>query len=1115
MNIDGIREYFIRFGTARSGSNAFWFMLLLVLGLLSGPQVASGAAMAFIPIGAYNQVVAIDLSNNQILGYINVGINPVAIAVSQSTPRAYVSNWGNNTVSVIDTDTRAVIGTITVQNNPRGIAVSPDGGTVLVANLSSNSVSEIDATTNTIRRTISMADSPADVVFDPWGTRAYVARLGAARVGVLDTATGAVLADNFACQYPNALAIHPNGSRLYVTCPDTGTVAAMDTATNLVVQNFALANRPQGVAVSPDGSRLFVTRAELASLTTINLSNGQVVGTVSVASGSPSRTWSVGISPDGTRAYTTDFSGPHVSVVNTVNQSLVTQVMVGVTWLRNEVQSVGQFIGGRGILGAPAIGLATAGDASVMVRFAPPVFRGSLPILGYSATCGSQSASGTSSPIVVSGLPNGVPVTCRVVATNALGTSPQSAPSNEVTPNVVVVPMPPPPPQILSVTPIASQTARVEFTPLPPGGTNPVLEYEARCNPGSFSFRASTSPITVIGLWNGAVHQCAVRARNAIGWGQDSASLPVTTFTVPAIAPLISATGGVGQITLTFGTPSSDGGSPIIEYIGRRRGVEVAGPGSPLVVGGLVNGQTYACTVVARNAAGQSQISNAISAFVGLAPGAPILNSASSGPAQATLAFSAPASDGGLPILEYEGRCGNTVVTSPNAPIVIGGLVNGTTVTCSVRARNIVGFGPASNPIDVTPQDVPGKPSIVEALTANQELYLRVSVPASNGSPILHYIGRCLSGETAMSSGNTPIVRFFGVTNGQSYTCSVEAVNAIGSSTPSDPVTLVPAGPPGPPTLMTLKPGLASLTFEFEPPTFTNGGPITGYEFACRRNDQIISTTVMGQQSPFTYTGLLIGVPHECWIHAKNSGGSSAWSNRITATPAEPPGPPILNAITPLDGAARLVFDPPVFVGWSPVLEYRAECTPGSFVVTGASSPIEVSGLTNNQVYRCQVSARNVAGWSTPSNERGVIPGVFGSVADLVITKTNSATFVNGADLVDYTIVVSNPGPAAVVDARVQDPLNADFSSGVWQCVALGQAVCATDGVGGIDTRVDLPIGSSVTFTFSVLPVQGPELPISNQASVTPPVGINDPNLMNNVASDGPDILGIFRNGFE
>lgn len=1083
---------------------------------LTGAAPASGAAMAFIPIGAYNQVVTINLSNNQVVGYTSVGVNPIGIAVSQTTPRAYVANWGNNSVSVLDTDTRAVVGTITVQNNPRGIAVSPDGGTVYVANLTSNSVSEIDAATHQIRRSIPIADSPASIVFDPWGTLAYVARLGAGRVAVIDTATGAVVADPIACQFPNTLAMHPSGALVFATCPDSSTVAAIDTTTLLVARTWSLGSRPQGVAVSPDGARLYVTRAEASSLVTIDLASGHVVGEVSVPSGNISRAWSVAVGPDGTRAYTTDLNGPHVSVVDTANQSLVTQVLVGATWLNNGVQSVGQFIGGRGILGAPVIGTATADDARVSVRFSPPVFQGSLPIIEYTASCGSQSATGTTSPILVTGLPNGVPVTCQVIATNALGNSPPSAPSNEVTPNVPEPPpTPPPPPQLLSVTPVASQTADVAFVPLPPGGTLPVLEYEAQCTPGIFAFRGADSPITVIGLPNGLEHQCGVRARNAIGWGPLSSTLPVTTATVPTLPPLISATGGVGQITLVFEPPQLNGGAPILEYIGRCGSIEASGAASPIIVSGLSNGLTYACVVFARNWAGLSPPSNTKSAFVGLPPDAPVLDAATPGPGQIALAFTPPASDGGLPIEEYLARCGDTTASSSASPIIVSGLVNGTEVSCTVRARNLAGTGPESNALMATPRAPPGTPQIIQADAADQEIQLRVAVPPDNGSPILHYQASCSLGQSALSDGAVPIVRLLGLVNGQSYTCTVEAVNAIGTSPPSHPVTLVPAGPPGPPTLLALVSQPSSLSFQFEPPTFENGAPISGYEFVCNRNGTLVFTTVPVQPSPFTFTGLVAGVPHECWIHAQNRGGSSEWSNRLTATPAAPPEAPVLNSVAPLDGGARLAFDPPNNSGGAPVLDYEAECVPGPASNTGGSAPIDVTGLVNNQVHRCRVRARNIAGMGPYSAALAVIPGAFPSTADLAVTKTNGVGFVNGAALVDYDIVVTNAGPAAVVDARVEDPLTADFVSGVWQCVATNGAECPASGTDGIDVLVALPIGSSVHFTFSVLPALGPESPISNLVWVTPPPGIDDPNLANNVASDGPDIRGIFRDGFE
>ena len=148
-----------------------------------------------------------------------------------------------------------------------------------------------------------------------------------------------------------------------------------------------------------------------------------------------------------------------------------------------------------------------------------------------------------------------------------------------------------------------------------------------------------------------------------------------------------------------------------------------------------------------------------------------------------------------------------------------------------------------------------------------------------------------------------------------------------------------------------------------------------------------------------------------------------------------------------------------------------------------------------------------------------VIPGGRGSSADLSIIKTNSSDFVNSGVDVDYTITVNNPGPAAVIGARVEDAIGVgtDFSAAIWTCTPVNNAACPNpaSGNGSLDALVDLPANSSARFVFSALPNSGPETPISNAASVTPPAGLNDPNLNNNIASDGPDMRGVFRDGFE
>ena len=82
---------------------------------------------------------------------------------------------------------------------------------------------------------------------------------------------------------------------------------------------------------------------------------------------------------------------------------------------------------------APTLTTATTGKGSITVAFTPPPDSGT-PITRFDAICTSNDGgvtatrTGARSPIVVTGATNFAPYTCRVTATNALGTSPPSAP---------------------------------------------------------------------------------------------------------------------------------------------------------------------------------------------------------------------------------------------------------------------------------------------------------------------------------------------------------------------------------------------------------------------------------------------------------------------------------------------------------------------------------------------------------------------------------------------------------------------------------------------------------------------------------------------------------------
>lgn len=105
-----------------------------------------------------------------------------------------------------------------------------------------------------------------------------------------------------------------------------------------------------------------------------------------------------------------------------------------------------------------------------------------------------------------------------------------------------------------------------------------------------------------------------------------AATTVTATFTSNPVAPaaptIVSATAGNSLAVVTFNAPSADGGSPITGYTVScdPGGVPVTanGAASPIMVSGLTNGVTYACSVQAINAIG----TGAASATLNVTPAA-------------------------------------------------------------------------------------------------------------------------------------------------------------------------------------------------------------------------------------------------------------------------------------------------------------------------------------------------------------------------------------------------------------------------------------------------------------------------------------------------------------
>ena len=195
---------------------------------------------------------------------------------------------------------------------------------------------------------------------------------------------------------------------------------------------------------------------------------------------------------------------------------------------------------------APTIGTATlTTGTAASVTFTAPANVGGSAITSYAvqSTPGGIGATGSSSPITISGLTAATAYTFRVTALNSYGPSPASAASNSVQGRV------PGAPTSASAT-VSSAGATVAFTaPADIGSPGGITQYRVTSSPGGITATGASSPIPVSGLTNGTSYTFTVAAQNATGFGPESS--PSNAVTPVATGQIIysDSTPGVGQST--------------------------------------------------------------------------------------------------------------------------------------------------------------------------------------------------------------------------------------------------------------------------------------------------------------------------------------------------------------------------------------------------------------------------------------------------------------------------------------------------------------------------------------------------------------------------------------
>ena len=402
-------------------------------------------------------------------------------------------------------------------------------------------------------------------------------------------------------------------------------------------------------------------------------------------------------------------------------------------------------------------------------------------------------------------------------------------------------------------------------------------------------------------------------------------------------------------------------------------------------------------------------------------PDAPTGLSATVSDQRVDLIWTAPASNGGAPILRYEYELdfsGTWTSTGGTATsYTVTGLTNGQPYRFRGRAVNRVGAGLASSSQSATPTSTvvaPDAPFGLSATPGNGQVMLSWVQP-SGGAALTHYeYEQDGSGTWTSTGGTTPSHTVTGLTNGQTYTFRVRAVNSAGQSAASGSRTATPTTTaPEAPESLRFTPGDQQVTLRWRAPTNDGGEPITHYEYEQDGSGTWISTG--GTATSHTVTGLNNGQTYTFRVRAVNALGNGAVVT-LEATPSPSTGggggggggPRITRPGAPEnllaeggDGQVKLTWEAPEDDGGSEITDYQYRINGRNpWPSIGSTQTTHtLTGLVNGTEYVFEVRAVNRIGRGRASNRAKATP-----MAPLAL---DFAHFANGTGITSEMVLVN------------------------------------------------------------------------------------------------------------
>jgi DNA-binding beta-propeller fold protein YncE len=205
-----------------------------------------------------NQLIFISAETRKLLGTVDVGLSPGALAILPDSSKVFVADEGEEKISAADVASRRLFSHIEMGARPTALLVKPDGGELFVLAAPTSTLIIVDAFHDNVEQTFPLGRDPVAGIFRKDMSVLYIANAGDGSVLSLDVRNRVVLASTHVGMEPRALALTPDERFLVVA--DSGAsslavlhadLASLSSSRSLLITAVTVGKTPVDVVV-PD-----------------------------------------------------------------------------------------------------------------------------------------------------------------------------------------------------------------------------------------------------------------------------------------------------------------------------------------------------------------------------------------------------------------------------------------------------------------------------------------------------------------------------------------------------------------------------------------------------------------------------------------------------------------------------------------------------------------------------------------------------------------------------------------------------------------------------------------------------------------------------------------------